>query len=266
MAPQVEKLPVAWQPLTPAGVAAFACARWGRLLLVQLVVALLTASIVVSFLQARWFSVIGAAIKTLPAESEIRGGKLRWAGDAAQSLAENSFLSLGVDLRHAGLARSPAHIQVEFGQPDFRVSSLFGCWQGEYPRGWRIAFNQPELEPWWGAWAPALLALAGSAVVVALIAVWCLLALIYAPIVWLVAFFTDRQLTLPASWRLSGAALMPGALFMNAGLVLYGFGIVDMIQLVGLIALHFVVCWVYLVWASLRAPPLSASSLAVARN
>ena len=246
--------PFAWQPLTPVGVAAFTRATCGRLLVVQLVFALLAASTVVSFLQAKWFSVIGSAIKALPSQSEIQAGKLQWTGDAAQSLAESSFLALCVDLKHLGTARSPAHIQVEFGQKDFRVLSLFGCWQGAYPRGWVMAFNRTELEPWWGAWAPALLAMAGIGVVLALIALWSALALLYAPVAWVVGFFNDAQLSFPGSWRLSVAALMPGALVMNAGFGLYAIGVLDVVQLIAVAVVHLVVGWVYLVYGSLIAP------------
>jgi len=265
MDPQTEKPSAAWQPLTPAGVAAFARTTWGRLLLVHLVTALLAATIVVCFLHARWFSVISLAIKALPTDSEIRGGTLRWANHPAMALAGNNFLALCVDPNHQGLTRSPAHIQVEFGQNDIRVLSLFGCWQAAYPRHWTIAFKRPELEPWWGAWAPALLLLAGTGVLVALMAIWTSLALLYAPVAWLVAFFNDRQLSLAGSWRLAGAALMPGALLLNAGLGLYTFGLLDVIQLLAVTAVHFVISWVYLVYGALRLP-LHPSTPAVTHN
>ena len=42
--------PIAWEPLTPRGVAAFARARLSRLLLVQFVIASLAAAAVVWFL------------------------------------------------------------------------------------------------------------------------------------------------------------------------------------------------------------------------
>jgi hypothetical protein len=254
MDPLTEKPPFAWQPLTPRGVAAFARATWGRLLFVQLLMAMLVTSTVVCFVHARWFSVMASAIKALPSHSEIRGGNLQWPGDSIKALAENNYLALCVDLRHEGTARSPAHVQVEFGQKDFRVLSLFGCWQRPYPNGWIMAFNQPELEPWWGAWAPALLALVATVVFAGLIAVWVLLALIYAPVAWLVGFFNDRQLTLPGSWRLAGAALMPGALLLSACVSLYGFGLLDLIQLIALAVLHIVLGWAYVVYGALRAP------------
>ncbi len=64
--------PVAWQPLTPRGVAAFARASGGRLLLVQLLLASLAAAVVVWFLQEAWFPVIHQAIGQLPGQGERR--------------------------------------------------------------------------------------------------------------------------------------------------------------------------------------------------
>ena len=153
----------AWQPLTVRGVAAFASATLGRLLLVQFIVALLAAGTVVWFVQRAWFPTIGEAIRQLPPEGEIRSGRLDWRGPTPVCLAEGRFLALVVDLDHTGEARSPAQVQVEFGRADFKVYSLFGCLPGAYPRSWAVAFNRTELGPWWGAWAPAILAVRGGA-------------------------------------------------------------------------------------------------------
>ena len=71
----------AWEPLTPRGVAAFARAKLGRLLLVQFIVALLAAASVVWFLDDGCFPTISEAIQQLPADGEIRSGKLDWHGD-----------------------------------------------------------------------------------------------------------------------------------------------------------------------------------------
>src|SRR5579862_3115516 len=115
---RVEKIPAAWQPFTPRGVAAFGSAPWCRLLLLQMVCALLTAGAVVWFLHESWFPVIEKAINQLPEEGEIRFGTLDWRGDLLAPLAENQFLALTVDSKHSGSARSPAQIQFEFGSAD----------------------------------------------------------------------------------------------------------------------------------------------------
>src|SRR2546422_10203836 len=100
----VEKSPIAWQPVTPRGVAAFARASWPRLLLVQLVFALFAAAATVWFLTENWFPVLARAIDAMPAQGEIRRGALDWREDSPTNLADNVFLALAVDLDHSRAA------------------------------------------------------------------------------------------------------------------------------------------------------------------
>lgn len=250
------KTPFAWQPLTWPGVAAFARCKLGRVLAVQLVVALLAAASVDWFLYHAWFPVVRSAILRLPSEGAIRGGKLVWIGQDPVLLAENRFLAFSVDLKDEATARSPAHVQVEFGQSGLEIISILGYVPRAYPQGYQVAFNRPELQPWWGAWAPAFLAIAAVAVVASLMATWWCLATIYCLPVWLVGFFANRQLSLRASWRLAGAALVPGALFMTGAIILYGFEALDLVRLGVALALHFVIGWVYVIAAPCYVPPL----------
>lgn len=242
----VEKAQFAWQPLTMRGVAALAQASLGRLLLVQFVVALMVAGTVVWFLHKDWFPQIGEAIRQLPPQGELRAGGLQWQGATPLRLAEGRFLALIVDLDHTGHARSPAHVQVEFGRTNCQALSLFGYVQGEYPRVWVVAFNRTELVPWWGAWAPAILAVAAGLVVAGLMVSWACLATVYFLPAWLVGFFANRELSLLGSWQLAGAALMPGAVFMGTAIVLYGFGALDLVRLAAAAGVHWVIGWIYL--------------------
>jgi hypothetical protein len=237
--------PPAWQPITPSGVAAFARASLARLLLVQLLIALLAAGVIAWCLHRNWFPKISEAIEHLPPSGQIQHGTLDWSGDSPTALADGRFLALTVDLQHAGSARSPAHVQVEFGRSDVRVFSLFGFVQADYPRGWTIRFNRPELEPRWGAWAPAILALVIGAVTSGLLLIWALLASLYCWPAWLVAFFGNRDLTFRGGWRLAGATLMPGALFLTVAIILYGLGLLDLVRLAAAAGLHLVIGWVY---------------------
>jgi len=241
-----DKAQFAWEPLTLRGVAAFASATFGRLLLVQLIVALLTAGTVVWFVHRAWFPTIGEAIRGLPPTGEIRSGKLDWPGPSAVGLAEGPFLALSVDLDHAGAVRSPAQVQLEFGREDFKVYSLFGCLRSAYPRSIAVAFNRTELVPWWGAWAPPILAIVAVVVTAGLIATWACLATVYCLPVRLIGFFADRNCSLGGSWRLAGAALMPGAFLMCAAILMYGFGAFDLVRLGVAGALHLIVGWIYL--------------------
>lgn len=241
-----QSLPIAWEPLTPRGVAAFARATSGRLCLVQLVVALLSAATVVWFLYDGWCPTIRDAIEQLPDAGEIRSGRLDWQGESPRLLAEGTFLAFSVDLEHASDLLSPAHIQVEFGKESYLVHSLLGYIEVKYPKEWIIAFNRKDLIPWWGAWEPALLAGAGAVVVVGLMLLWFVLATIYAGPVWLVAVFANRDLSLQEGCRLAGAALMPGALLMVVGILVYDFGALDMVGLGFVAGGHLVLGWLYL--------------------
>jgi hypothetical protein len=246
MESSAEQQQFAWQPLTPRGVAAFAGAPLGRVLVVQLIVALLAAAALVWFLHRAWFPMIGEAIGRLPAEGEIRAGALDWRGNSPEVLAENRFLALAVDLRHEGQARSPAHLALEFGQRDIKVLSLFGFVALGYPRDHVIAFNQAELTPWWGAWSPAILALTAGAVAAGLMLSWAGLATLYWLPVWLVGLYANRDLSLRGSWRLAGAALMPGALLFTATILCYGVRALDLVHLFAAAGVHLAVGWVYL--------------------
>ena len=245
---------MAWQPLTARGVAAFAGAPLGRLLLVQLIAALLAAGTVVWFLQSCWFPAIGDAIRAMPAQGELRAGNLDWTGPSPATLAEGQFLAIAVDLDHTGEVRSPAQVQVEFGRADFKVYSIFGSWRGAYPHGGALAFNRTALWPWWGAWAPAILAVVAGAVVAGLMVIWACLATLYCLPVWLIGFFANRDCSLGGSWRLAGAALMPGALLMCAAVCLYGWGALDLLRMAVTGAVHLVIGWVYLFISPLRLP------------
>jgi hypothetical protein len=242
----------AWQPITSRGVSAFAYASWGRLAAVQLFFALLAAGTVVWLLHEAWFPAVLQAIRRLPNQGEIRGGRLRWPADSPASLGENRFLSVAVDLQHSGHARSPAHVQVEFGQADFKMLSLFGFVRWAYPRGYVIGFNRVELEPWWGAWSPVILAGVAGFVMSALMLSWACLATLYFLPVWLLAFFANRDLSLGGSWRLAAAAHMPGALFLTTALFFYGLGVLDPVRLLVAVGLHLVISWIYLLLAPLK--------------
>ena len=256
-----ESQPFAWQPITPRGVAAFAHASFGRLILVQFICALVSAGTIIWLLQTAWFPTVRQAIHRLPPQGAIRAGSLDWQTNSPLTLAENRFIALTVDLNHSGETRSPSHLQVEFGQTDFKVISLFGFSRRAYPRGYTIGFNRSELEPWWGAWAPPILAIAGGTVIAALFIAWTVLATLYFLPLWLIAFFANRDLSLSSSWRLAGAVLMPGALFQVVAILFYGLGALDLLRLVTAAALHFVVSWIYLFLAPLCLPKHPAISV-----
>jgi hypothetical protein len=256
---ELETTSTAWEPLTPRGVAAFTRAKVGRLLLVQFIVALLAAAAVVWLLYDGCLPTVREAIRQMPAEGEIRSGKLAWRGESPRLLAEGRFLAFTVDVDHAGDIRSPAHLQLEFGQDDFFAHSLFGYATGRYPRTGTIPFNRTELLPKWDAWQPALLALTAVSVLAGLWLCWLVLATVYAGPVWLVAFFADRELQLGAGWKLAGAALLPGALLLTGAILLYDFGALDLVQMAFVFGGHLVLGWIYLGVSPLFLPRNSAA-------
>ena len=237
----------AWQPLTPRGVAAFAPATFTRLFLTQLAVATLVALAVVWFLNTEWFPMIRAAIGKLPDTSAIYSGELRWPGESPARLAENRLLSLTVDAEDAGETSQSADVAVVLHKNHVSFCSLLGCWPVDYPRGTIVGLNRPELEPWWGAWHWSILAVVALLVVAGLMVSWFVLATVYFPFAKLAAFYGDRELTWAGSWRLAGAALLPGAFLNIAGLFFYSIHALDLIHL-GLIYLLHIVCgWVFIV-------------------
>lgn len=235
----------AWQPLTPRGVAAFAHAPLRRLLLVQFLVAIVVAAGVALLCYDRFMPVIAVAIEKLPAEGQVRWQQLDWRTNSPVMLAENRFLALSVDLEHSGQLRSVAHVQIEFGRSNAVAHSLLGYVAAPYPAGWVIPANHESLQPLWGAWLPALLAGVIGGVVLWLFMSWFVLASLYAVPIWLVGFFLNRQLNLRGSWRLGGAALLPGALLMLAGISCYDLGVLDLVGMAFVFVAHLVLGWGY---------------------
>jgi hypothetical protein len=252
--PVEQQASCAWQPLTPGGVAAFARATTGRLLVVQLIFALLAAGSIIWAISQAWFPPIRQAIELLPPSGEIRKGQLGWAGSSPVRLAENRYLALIVDLEHRGDMRTTAHVNVEFGRGGIEVFSLLGFVRFAYPTRSIISFNHTVLAPWWGAWSPEILALIAMGVIAGLLICWAALAALYSPIPWLLAFFADRQLNWVGAWRLAGAALLPGCLLMSLAIFLYSVGTIDLVRLGAATAVHFPLAWPYLVISPLWLP------------
>lgn len=246
-----------WQPLTPRGVAAFAHGTLRRLLLVQLIVAMLVGVAFVWFLSDAYFPIISRAISQLPAGAEIKQSALTWSGDSPILLAENRFLAVSVDLEESAQIRSVAHLQCELSRTRLSVRSLFGYLTVNYPLGWRIAVNREELQPLWGAWRPTILFGALAVVVIGLFVTWFVLATLFTVPVWWWGFYLNRDLNLRASWRLSSAALLPGAFLMLVALSFYDLGIMDLVQMTFVFVVHLALGWVYLGVSPLFVPRAS---------
>jgi glycerol-3-phosphate acyltransferase PlsY len=90
------------------------------------------------------------------------------------------------------------------------------------------------------------LGLTAISVFFGLMLVWMVLATLYCIPVWLTCLFTNRDVSLGASWRVAGAALMPGALVVSLALALYETGELDVLQFTLAFGLHLIIGWVYL--------------------
>ncbi len=238
--------PAAWEPLTPRGVAIFARAPLWRLLLTQFTVAMLAAGVTGWFLMEDWFPVVRAAIRHLPDQGEIRDQRLDWRGSSPVKLAGNRFLGLGVDLDHTGQLARESQVQLEFGRRNLFLIVSPVRTSMDYPAGWRIAFNRPELDSRWGAWETPLLGITAFIILAGLMIIWALLATVYCLPVRLITLYENRDLNWGQSWRLAGAALMPGALFLTFAQLLYALGSLTLLELGLAWALHLVIGWIYL--------------------
>lgn len=248
------------EPFTPRGVAAFAVTKLGRLLMVQAIFALLAAAAVAWFCYDGCFPTVLAAIENLPDSGQIQSGQLAWR-DAPQMLAQGRILAFDVDPDHSGQMQSTtADLQIEFGRNTVRAISLFGYADFSYPDDEIILFNRTDLEPLWKAWRVVILFFIAAATFVILPVIWWILATLYFLPAWFLGFFTNRDLNFRASWKLSGAALLPGALLMIAGILLYGSGFLGLVSFCFVFGAHFVLDWLYMLFGLIFFPRISTAA------
>jgi len=246
------------EPITPRGIAAFARIRSSRLLLVQTLLALLATGALIWFLDENCFSAIQTGIANLPDTGRISYGKLDWPEGSPRMIVERRLLAIDVDLDHSGRIHSTADIQVEFGRTSIRLFSFLGYSDVVYARDWPMPFNRTDLEPLWGAWMAEILALSALAALLGLLLSWIVLATLYFGPAWLLGFFLNRDLNLRSAWKLSLAALMPGALLMIIGILLYNAGFLNLIPLSLIFLWHFALGWIYVIAGVFFVPPMAA--------
>lgn len=251
----------AWQPFTPRGVAAFAGATLTRLVLAQSIVAVIVAVALLWFLRIAWFPVITESIQHLPQTGVIRRGNLQYGAESPERLAANSRLGIAVDLGGTRGAGQVADLEIIFEKERVMVRGPLGSWGQPYDPDYVITFNRPELEPAWGAWRWPVLAAVAIGTVVSLFLMWWGLALVYLPLVKTIAFFADRGVTWRGAWRLGAAALLPGACLVAIGLVLYGFGAIDLFRFGLLYLLHAFAGLAFVITSPFFLPKLSRATV-----
>ncbi len=245
----------AWaQPFTFSGVAAFAQARGGLLTAWQVGVALIAAVIIAAFFELAWVPVLERTIASLPPTGAIHNGELVWTQRPRVRITGSTFLGLDIDPEDLMETGEGADVQLEVRRSELRIRSLFGYVKIPYVKGYRIALNRSELEPWWGAWHPAVLAAMGGTVVAGLWVVWTILGFVYAWPVRLIAFYADRKLSWPGAGRIGAACLLPGALFLSLAIAAYTLHRMNLVQLMAAALLHIMIGWIYLLFAPFSLP------------
>lgn len=250
----------AWQPFTFRGVAAFAEAPWRRLFVAQALTALLFAVCVVWFFAHCYAPVITEEIQKLPDGAHVTGGQL--AGVPGLEITETRLLSIAVTAEENADLDQSADVQIALRKDRLEISSILSSALGSlefyYLKQSAVDLSRSRLEPLWGAWLPVLLVAGGITVAAGVWLLWAVLAWVYTSVAKLAAWFCNRQLTWPGAWRLSCAALLPGAVLMAAGVVCYGLQWVDVFGFGYFAIVHFLVGWVYLLGAPVFVPRLTA--------
>jgi len=239
-------------------VAAFSWTRLGRLFVVQFFVAALTAGVVVWFLNVAWFPTALQAIRALPETGVITDQRMATPHTSLLPLAQSHFIAFFADTNAVTDAGVGSDLRVGFHRDAMAFSALLGTLVVNYPAGGEVPFNRIELEPWWGAWEPMVLAMIVTGVLIWLFASWLTLATLYAPVAWMVAYLKDRQLTVAGSWKLSAAALLPAALLFTLGMVAYGLGLIDLLAFLLIGLTHFLFGWFMLAVSILALPNVEA--------
>jgi hypothetical protein len=259
-APAAPPTPRGWQPLTFGGVASFASASLGRLLLVELIVAILVSISVVWFVHRAYCPVFTQAIGKLPDTANIYDGQLHGLSDNLET--GSKFLVLAATPEIAHEIGQGADLQIQLRQHDICAVSVFRPdWGLIFPYDQRInlSLSPTNLGPWWGAWQPMLLAGTAAGVVVLLMAVWVLLATVYAIPAKMIAWLGERDLSWNGAWKLAGAALMPGGLIMVMAVFLYGWQGIDLTGLSFFFVAHLITGWIFLTGGVLARPRLSTN-------
>jgi hypothetical protein len=246
---QQRSSPRALQPFTIPGVARYASAPLWKLLATLLPFALLGAFVTVYMANQCWVPVITEAVSNLPANSVIVAGQLNWPEKQGRLLGANEFLSIETITPTDTIEARATDISILLEPDDFRVGSLAGYASFPYPNRWEIKLDRDTVAPWWGAWRPALLAFFAGVALLALLASWSLLGMVYSLVVLWIALLFNRDLAWRQGWKIACAAQMPGALLISFAILLYALGEIALIFFLMLAGAHFVVTWLYLLFA-----------------
>jgi len=249
-----DERPVAWNPLTPGGVAAYANAPLSHLLATQGAVAFLLWLTLMFYLSQSWAPAIDDTIERLPAGSRVSDGHLAIPGDRPVYFTDNRLV--GIMWARGDAPGSGADIDVRLHPDKVSISSLLGYLALPYPPMVDQPLSRDLLAPRWGAWRPAIIPVVAGALALGVWAGWFALAALYAWPIRVIVFFRDKLTSRLGCWKLCSAALMPGALLLTAALLFYTLGQIPLAGLLIAFGIHFVLGWSYVICGAIALPLL----------
>lgn len=241
-------------PVTFGGLAALSRAPDRRLALFRSATAALVAAVVVWFIGRSWWPALEKAVNNLGEGSVLADGRLTWSGSDPVLLTDYPFLSVAVNLSRTQELDQSADLQLELGERELRVRSVLGYVAATYPEPWALRLDRSEILPWWGAWRPVMLAVAGGLTFVSLVLSWIVLSSIYVFPLRIWSFLWDRDAGLRECWRLAFGAQLPGALWVAVALFCYGFHRLNLPGFLACWVIHWLITWVYLLVVPLKWP------------
>lgn len=242
----------AGQPVTFGGVAAFGQGSWRRLFIAQAVVAGAGVAAVLILLFNGWLPAVESAIHNLPENAYVLHGELAWPKQEAVQLTDSRWLTVVVAPGNTHGFGKSADFQIELHGREARLYSMLGYVEMPYGKELSVQLSRPDAVPWWGARRPFFIAAAIVSTFLGLWLTWMLLAVLYAPVAKLLAFWTNRNTAWGQSVRLSAAALLTPAVVFGVAIALYGLGWLPLEGLIGACVLHFIMGWIYVAGASIR--------------
>ncbi|MCX8107432.1 MAG: hypothetical protein N3G20_01360 [Verrucomicrobiae bacterium] len=243
----------AWQPFTFGGAAALARSRPGRVALVGALIAGLMAAACARTFCVTWMPAIENAIKALPSEIRIQGGRLDWPTNIVVRLSEGAFLGIAVNTTDSA-ALPESDVTIELTPDGFRATSVLGSTFVPYPPQLSIRLEPVGLAAGWFAWKPHIVAYVFVAVFAAVWLTWLAIGLVLAPVLRLYVAVLRRAARWTDCMRLAVVCCMPGEIVMATGIFLYGTRKVSPAELLVIMVLHVILVAAYLLVTPLWFP------------
>ncbi len=249
-------------PWTFSGVAAFSRVRLGQCLFHYTAWAVACALLWAWSIHRAWVPGVELALSKFPEKVSIRAGHLVWPTSHPVVLSNDRFLSIIVNPGDESSVDRTADIQFELGGSELRCRSFLGWIECPYPAFWSLDFGRDTALPWWGAWKPSLMTSVALVLGLALFTSWVVVAVVYTGPGLVIARILGKPAEFSQIWRVTVAALLPGAAFLTTAVVFYSFNRITLLLLSVFWLGHWVVGWIYLVGGIMclpKSPPATAA-------